>query len=76
MTPVPAFRLKKSLAQICNRAGVCNSVELLFYILSRGREQMSPGETSLQDAKVLGNCKFLRPALKHVNGEREFNDLP
>ena len=38
--------LKETLVRICNKIGVCNAVELLFYFLSRGCEQMSPCETS------------------------------
>jgi|SRR5215469_9079125 len=38
--------LKKTLVGSCNKISVCNSVELLFYILSCGREQMSPRATS------------------------------
>ena len=37
---------KRILVGICNKIGVCNSVELLFYILTGGRERMSPAETS------------------------------
>ena len=38
--------LKGILVGICNKIGVCDSVELLFYILSGGRERMTPDETS------------------------------
>ena len=36
---------KKTRVGICNKIGVCSSVEVLFYIPSRGRQQTSPGET-------------------------------
>ena len=43
--------LNKSLSRICQKLGVSNRVEPLFYVLSRRRGQLIPYVTNSQDEK-------------------------